>query len=90
MNCTLQKQQTVFILFTTESVIFILAQLNESCVCLPKRMLKRQKCASKIEKRFIGYTWLDFGSWGMQGQALCEAAGNFSCVRLSQCQAAQR
>lgn len=53
MNCTFQKKQTVFILFATESVIFILTQLNESCVCLPKGMLKRQKCASKIEKRFI-------------------------------------
>lgn len=81
MNCTFQKQQTVFILFTTESVIFILTQLNESCVCLPKGMLKRQKCASKIEERFIGFTCLDFGSGGMQGQALCEAARNFSYVR---------
>lgn len=51
MGCTFQKRQTVFILFTTESVIFVLTQLNESCVCLPKGMLKRQKCASKIEKK---------------------------------------
>lgn len=50
MNCIFQKKQTVFILFTSESVIFILTQLNESCVCLLKGMLKRQKCASKIEK----------------------------------------
>lgn len=68
MNCTLQKQQTVFILFTTESVIFILTQLNESCVCLPKGVLKRQKYASKIEKKkFIGFMWLDFGSGGDAG-----------------------
>lgn len=73
MNCTLQKQQTVFILFTTESVIFILTQLNESCVCLPEGMLKRQNYASNIEKGFIGFTWLDFGSRGLKGQALCEA-----------------
>lgn len=53
MNCIFQKKQTVFTLFTTESVTFILTQLDESCVCLPKGMLKRQKCASKIEKRFI-------------------------------------
>lgn len=70
MNCTFQKQQTVFILFTTESVIFFLTQLNESCVCLPKRMLKRQKKkkkASKLEKRFIGLMWLDFGGRGVAG-----------------------
>lgn len=46
MSCTFQKKQTAFILLTTELVVFILAQFNESCVCLPK-------CASKIEKRFI-------------------------------------
>lgn len=51
MNCTFQKQQTVFILFTTEPVIFVLTLLNKSCVCLPKRVLKRQKYASKIEKK---------------------------------------
>lgn len=53
INFTFWKKQTLFILFTTESVIFTLTQLNESCVCLPKGVLKRQECASKIAKRFI-------------------------------------
>lgn len=44
----------MFILFTTESVIFILTQLNESCVCLLKGTLERQKYASKIEKNLLG------------------------------------
>lgn len=41
MNCTFQKKQTMFILFTTELVIFILTQLSESSVCLLKGVLKR-------------------------------------------------